>query len=143
MPKAQAALAKRHRRAKPPAPLIAALAHDPFALGPDTPLEAEEVAKVLNVHQSTVWDWVGKGLFPPPSAIGPQKRIWTLGEIRAVRDARRMRPEETRARAHKARQARAAKEAKEGLNEEPARKAKAKPAARRVKPPGELQPIPA
>lgn len=57
---------------------------------PDSAFVRVGVVRALNgnIGNTTVWDWVKKGLLPPPQKLGPQVTAWNVGQLRAVRRAR-------------------------------------------------------
>ena len=41
----------------------------------------KEVARILNVSESTVYRWVCSGHLTPPFELGPNRIVWTRSEI--------------------------------------------------------------
>lgn len=39
--------------------------------------------KPIPISRSTLYDWIKKGLFPPPVALGPRVRAWPVETVRA------------------------------------------------------------
>jgi prophage regulatory protein len=51
-------------------------------------LRKPSVRRHLGVCNSTIYDWVGKRLLPPPLKLGPRASGWSAKEIHAVIAAR-------------------------------------------------------
>lgn len=60
---------KRRPRIRPTAPLL--LASD------------DTLARMLDIGRTTVWDWVQKGLLPPPAKYGGATR-WNVRAVEAA-----------------------------------------------------------
>jgi prophage regulatory protein len=63
------------------------LEHSP-ARGGVRILRQRQVLQLLGISASTLWDWVRRGKFPRPIAIGPNSRAWLGDEIDAYLLAR-------------------------------------------------------
>jgi prophage regulatory protein len=51
-------------------------------------VRAQELARLLAVHRTTLWRWVRDGHLPPPVHLGPNTVAWDSGEIDAWLAAR-------------------------------------------------------
>lgn len=56
------------------------LEHSP-ARGGVRILRQRQVLQLLGISASTLWDWVRRGRFPAPIALGPNTRAWLQSEI--------------------------------------------------------------
>jgi prophage regulatory protein len=46
-------------------------------------LRQRQVLELLGISASTLWEWVRRGRFPKPIAIGPNSKAWLADEIDA------------------------------------------------------------
>ncbi|MDR1086232.1 MAG: AlpA family phage regulatory protein [Deltaproteobacteria bacterium] len=44
-------------------------------------IREKELLIILSIGKSTLWDWVGKGIFPKPIKLGPRVVAWILSEV--------------------------------------------------------------
>jgi prophage regulatory protein len=58
------------------------LEHSPARAGVRI-LRQRQVLELLGISSSTLWDWVKRGKFPKPIAIGPNSKAWLGDEIDA------------------------------------------------------------
>jgi prophage regulatory protein len=58
------------------------LEHSP-ARGGVRILRQRQVLQLLGISSSTLWEWVRRGRFPKPIAIGPNSKAWLADEIDA------------------------------------------------------------
>jgi predicted DNA-binding transcriptional regulator AlpA len=47
-----------------------------------------DLAKLLTVHEMTIWKWAQKGLLPPPTKFGPGVTAWRASDIEAWQAAK-------------------------------------------------------
>jgi prophage regulatory protein len=48
---------------------------------PDAMLRVTTVAEILGIGKSTLWEWVKKGEFPRPRALGRHLVRWRAGDV--------------------------------------------------------------
>lgn len=53
---------------------------------PDRLLRPREVARLLGISLSTLWNWSRLGRLPRPIAVGPHATAWRLSEIQQFID---------------------------------------------------------
>lgn len=46
-------------------------------------IDIKDVCKVTSLSRSSIWRMCGAGTFPKPVSLGPARRAWRVGAVRA------------------------------------------------------------